>query len=103
MGKYFRLLNISIIIFWLAFPSLAVANETGNQIEPLLLGLIILLLSPLIAGLYILRRIKKVEKAVEEDYAAEIKEIMENEVDHLETEDDGFEEPGKTKGEGSNQ
>jgi len=102
MRRNVFLLNILMLVFLFALPRIGAASEaewqikwefiTGTNlldvanlvttlpIEVLLLGMVILLLSPLLVFIYMLRRMKKVERLIEEEYAAEIREVMQNEI-----------------------
>jgi hypothetical protein len=102
MRRNVFLLNILMLVFLFALPRIGTASEaewqikwefiTGTNlldvanlvttlpIEVLLLGMVILLLSPLLVFIYMLRRMKKVERLIEEEYAAEIREVMQNEI-----------------------
>ncbi|MDD4171734.1 MAG: hypothetical protein PHQ94_05795 [Syntrophomonas sp.] len=101
MKRNYFLLNILMLVFLFALPRIGTASEAQWQIkweftpavnllavadlvtvlpiEVIILGLLILLLSPLVVFIYMLHRIKKVERLVEEEYAAEVREFMQNE------------------------
>lgn len=102
MRRNFFLLNTLMLVFLFALPRIGTASEaewhvkwefiTGTNlldvanlvntlpIEVFLLGMVILLLSPLLVFIYMLRRMKKVERLIEEEYAAEVREVMQNEI-----------------------